>query len=306
MWSGLVLWIALASTAYLGTTVGALAISWSFHAGVALIPLFLVDFVWGHRRRATTSFVVMVVAFAPWLPTMWQARAGSPAKGQPTFSALVANTFYGSGRDEALTADIEATNAGLVALLEPPNSLPQHMVATGRWTVLGAHTPGEKWNIALMVQSALIAPGGPLVVTSTQTLARPYTDSVTIEADLLWQGRALHVSAVHAPAPTDPDQQAQRLRLLPDLAERAGGRPLLLLADLNATMASPLWRTMMQQGLRRPTGPTPRTWPSWFGPAGLSIDHALVTEQLGAEPAQPVWLTSSDHRGVLVKVGWAR
>lgn len=310
-WWGLVAWVLLAPTVYLGWTVGDLTVAWSLHAAAVA----LVVAVWRATRRpadrspakrggrappALVALAVAVVGAGPWLPPLSDPRAPDLARGAPRLRVMVANTFYDPPRHEDLTRDIEATGASLVALIEPPPGLAGYLAGTGRWRVLAEHEPGDKHDIALVLRQ-----DAPVEVLSAAPVIRPYTPTVTVQARLRWQGQVFTVLAAHPPAPTHPVQQAERLRLIPELAAevRGGSEPALLLADTNTALASPLWRVLAEAGLRRPPGLNPGTWPSPLGPLGLAIDHVLSTAPFSVTPAIPVWLTGSDHRGVVVDVG---
>ncbi len=300
----MLIWIAVGPCVHWGWMVGALTISWSLHAGLGLLPYLLLDIRGRRWPRVGAAVFALGVAWLPWTGPLQDARVSNPSSEGPKLRLLVANTFYRPARHEALTADIEASGAGLVALLEPPASLPNYMAGTGRWRVLAQHAQGPtKWNIALMAREDLLRPSGGLQVRTATAVRRAFTESVTIEAHVRWMQRDLHIIAAHAPAPTDPEQHAQRLRFIPALG-RSLGTPGVLLADLNTTMVSPLWRALMQEGLRRPSGPTPMTWPSWFGPVGVAIDHALFKGQVLAGSAEPVWLSGSDHRALRVDMAF--
>lgn len=303
IWWALLVWIVLGPSAHLGWMVGALTVSWSLHAGFALLPYLASDLRRRSWPRVGAGLVALGLAWWPWTGPLQDARAPNPSSDEPRLRMMVANTFYSPARHDVLTADIEASGAGLVALLEPPASLPNYMATTGRWTVLAQHAEGPtKWNIALMARTDLLGRSGGLKVHTATVVRRSFTEAVAIEARIQWMQRDLHVIAAHAPAPTDPGQQAQRVLFIPDLG-RSLDAPGVLLADLNTTMVSPLWGTLMQQGLRRTEGPTPATWPSWFGPLGVAIDHALLKGDLSGTATRAVWLSGSDHRGLIVDIG---
>lgn len=293
--------MALGWTVYADLMVGELAVSWSAHAALLLLPFLAWQAAAREARRAAVSGLAIFGGLMPWGAQLFEDRAPPLPEGAPALRFMVANTFYDPPRLEALTRDLEAARPDVVALVEPPSALPPHLAATGRWRVLAAHLPGDKNNIALVVRAAALAPEGPLEVVRVEAAARAYTPSVPIEAVLRWEGLEVQVVAAHPPAPTERAQHSERLRLVPELAARLGA-PGVLLADLNATRASPLWGMLVQSGLRRPEGAAPGTWPSWFAGLGLAIDHVLVTEGFVAAPAAPVWLSGSDHRGVIVDV----
>jgi len=295
-WWGLLAWVALAWTVYLDGLVGELTVSWSAHAAVALAPYLLWQLRTRRWRAAALSGVGVALGLLPWAPQLGDPRA--PAPEGPTLRFMVANTFYAPPRLEALTADLEGAAPDVLALVEPPATLPEHLAGTGRWRVLAAHVPGNKNNIALLVREGV--PG--LEVLTATAAVRAYTPSVPLEAELSWRGQRIHVIAAHPPAPTEPSQHTERLRMVPDLAASLRA-PGVLLGDLNATRASPLCAHLMQSGLQRPQGDVPGTWPSIFGPLAVGIDHVLAKGDLSLGPARAVWLTRSDHRGVVVEVG---
>jgi endonuclease/exonuclease/phosphatase (EEP) superfamily protein YafD len=299
-WWGLVGWVLLAPTDHLGWLAGALTVAWSLHAGAAAAVVAGWRLVRGRRRGAVAALGVAALGAGLWLPALGDVRAPALDPGAPRLRVLVANTFYAPPRLDELRGDVEATEASLVALIEPPAELAGHLAETGRWRILAEHRTGDKHGIAL-----LLAADAPVEVLTATVVRRAYTPTVTLEARLRWQGQVFTVLAAHPPAPTDPEQQVQRLRLIPELGAqvRALHEPVLLLADTNTALASPLWRGWAEAGLRRPPGVNPGTWPSPLGPLGLAIDHVLSTAPFAASPARPVWLSGSDHRGVVVEVG---
>ena len=124
-------------------------------------------------------------------------------------------------------------------------------------------------------------------------------------------GRALDVLATHPVPPKDRIQTGARNEHLVDLADEAtaGGRPLLLGGDLNATPWSPHFRRLVREGRLADSGRVfglQGTWPS-FAPAWLRIpiDHVLVSPQLRVRDRHTGRPFGSDHVPLLVDVAWA-
>jgi endonuclease/exonuclease/phosphatase (EEP) superfamily protein YafD len=83
--------------------------------------------------------------------------------------------------------------------------------------------------------------------------------------------------------------------------------PRVVVGDMNATPAWPLYRSLKRLGVdaARAAGSPRRTWsPQWWQPALLRIDHAFVhrADVLAIGRAR---VRGTDHRALIVDVGLA-
>jgi endonuclease/exonuclease/phosphatase family metal-dependent hydrolase len=121
---------------------------------------------------------------------------------------------------------------------------------------------------------------------------------------------ALRVAVLHATWPVLPQLAARRtgdLAALVDAARQRGTLPFIALGDLNISPFSPHFgATLAAAGLRSAAagrGWQP-TWPTFFPPAGIQIDHALVSPDIDVQRFGTGSGTGSDHRPILMDVAF--
>ena len=119
-------------------------------------------------------------------------------------------------------------------------------------------------------------------------------------------GRAIMVVGVHpySPSPRRPGRSWLRDRELDTIATRVGGadRPVVVAGDFNVTPFSPHFRDLLARaGLRDAAAGQgwSGTWPSWFWPARIPIDHILVGGPLGVASFRRGPFIGADHFPVI-------
>jgi len=128
-----------------------------------------------------------------------------------------------------------------------------------------------------------------------------------IQATLMAEGRPLRLFAIHTSWPMTPGAAAERNKELVLLAEQASATtlPLVAVGDLNLSPFSPYFRQLLADGKLRSAadgfGWQP-TWPSFLPPAGIQIDHALVSAGVGVRDFRLGPRDGSDHRPIIVDV----
>lgn len=122
-------------------------------------------------------------------------------------------------------------------------------------------------------------------------------------------GRTIAVVGVHpySPSPRNPGRSWLRNRELDAIAARVGGtdQPVIVAGDFNATPFSPHFRDLLAEaGLRNAAAGRGwlGTWPSWFWPARVPIDHILVGGPLGVASFERGPSIGSDHFPVVADV----
>lgn len=127
-----------------------------------------------------------------------------------------------------------------------------------------------------------------------------------IRATLMVANRPLRLFAVHASWPMAPASAALRNRQLALLAREARATqamPLVVIGDLNISPFSPHFQRLLKDsGLRSAAegfGWQP-TWPTYLPPAGIQIDHALITPTLRVRAFRRGPFTGSDHRPIVM------
>jgi endonuclease/exonuclease/phosphatase (EEP) superfamily protein YafD len=121
-------------------------------------------------------------------------------------------------------------------------------------------------------------------------------------------GRSLRLFGVHTSWPMAPRSANRRNEQLEELARHARATtslPLVVVGDLNVSPFSPHFRHLLEAGRLRSAadgfGWQP-TWPSFLLPAGIQIDHALVSPAVTVKAFSRGPFDGSDHRPIVVDV----
>jgi endonuclease/exonuclease/phosphatase (EEP) superfamily protein YafD len=130
---------------------------------------------------------------------------------------------------------------------------------------------------------------------------------VTVTKD----GMPLRFAALHAMWPMTPWFAAQRgadFAAVAAEARQRGRLPFVAVGDLNVSPLSPRFAVLLaESGLRSAAaglGWMP-TWPAFFPPFGIQLDHALVSPQIAVRQFVRGSGTGSDHRPILVDLAFA-
>jgi endonuclease/exonuclease/phosphatase (EEP) superfamily protein YafD len=125
----------------------------------------------------------------------------------------------------------------------------------------------------------------------------------TVAVSLEVEGQPLQILGLHTRSPLARDTMRSRDRELERSAQRSrsGGRPTVLLGDLNVTPDSPVFADLLKEGGLRDGLAGPGWHPTWrtdFYPLALRIDHVLASPGICFESAEVGPSISSDHRPV--------
>jgi endonuclease/exonuclease/phosphatase (EEP) superfamily protein YafD len=221
------------------------------------------------------------------------------APAQAATAALRFVTFNQHARNAnapAIGDWLERSRADIVALqeLSSPHavqalaaalpSYPYRQSQHGRWADI---TVFSRWPV-LDAQQVELVPGG----------AR------ALQLRIDWQGRPVTVVAVHLHWPVGANNVRLRnaeLQALAELARRTPG-PLLIGGDFNITRWSPVFEAALAAA---PLAECARgqglvsSWPSFFPPAAIRIDHCLASPHWRVLHAESGPALGSDHRPVL-------
>jgi endonuclease/exonuclease/phosphatase family metal-dependent hydrolase len=136
-------------------------------------------------------------------------------------------------------------------------------------------------------------------LTATDALSVDPRAETMLHARFFAGTREVDLFAVHANWPLGPRTTELRnlqLEALADHAARANG-PFVIAGDLNITPYSPHFRNLLDRGRLR-TAAGRRwipTWPTWFPPAAIQIDHVLVSADVGVQEFETGPRVGSDH-----------
>lgn len=132
----------------------------------------------------------------------------------------------------------------------------------------------------------------------------PWTEP-GVAATVNIRGQSLHVLGVHPCWPLGWAIAAERNREFGVIAAaaRSIGGQLVVLGDFNVTPFSPHFQAMLAQGgLRSAVRGWHPTWPTFLPPAGIQIDHALITPDLQVLRFDRGPTIGSDHRPIIVEL----
>jgi endonuclease/exonuclease/phosphatase (EEP) superfamily protein YafD len=106
-------------------------------------------------------------------------------------------------------------------------------------------------------------------------------------------------------APGSANRRNEQLEALARHARATTSLPLVVVGDLNVSPFSPQFRHLLEEGRLRSAadgfGWQP-TWPSFLLPAGIQIDHALVSPAVTVKAFSRGPFDGSDHRPIVVDV----
>ncbi|MBK8340444.1 MAG: endonuclease/exonuclease/phosphatase family protein [Flavobacteriales bacterium] len=123
-----------------------------------------------------------------------------------------------------------------------------------------------------------------------------------IEALVEVNGQPVRLLAVHAASPTNYGyfrKRNEQLRILGEYLARQD-KATVVVGDLNTVpWDSAFQRFCARTGLRATTATLQRTWPS-VGPFALiPLDHLLISPGIATASVRTVYISGSDHRGLL-------
>lgn len=291
------LWLALLG-GLLGPLAWPLDLLAHFRIQYAALFVLLACVLLAFRRYAVAAaaalgFVISAVPLFPYIMSepVSVAIAATPDE---TFRLVSFNVWF-RNPDMARTAEyIEKSQADAVVLLEltPQQaemlvpllpSYPHYHIEPSR---MGAAV-FTKWPM-LSAESVPLSPGG----------------AVAARLALDWHGTAVNVLGVHLNWPLGPRNSRFRNQELAALVRfsKAQQGPLLVAGDFNLTPWSQYFTDALEEsGLRDAAHGfgLARSWPAQFAPAGIRIDHCLLSPQWHSVSTRiGPWL-GSDHLPVV-------
>ncbi len=249
-------------------------------------------------RRPGLALAALALAALNAAPLLYYYAGGPerpPAVG-PQFKAVLINVFFLNGDHERVLAYVRDAGPDAVVFLE----------ATASW-VQDLRSLKDVLPYQARVGEIFVASRRPLEGLRAAPLAARDDGAVVFQT---WvDGLPLTLIGAHADWPLGPRAAAERNAQLEALGRlaRAVDAPLLVLADLNTTAFSPVFRTLLEQGglgdCAAGRGLHP-TWPALFPPLYLQIDHCLRGPGLEVTQLTTGPFVGSDHYPLEVTVRW--
>jgi endonuclease/exonuclease/phosphatase (EEP) superfamily protein YafD len=303
-WRALNLILMLAAAPLVVATVGALAARhwWVFDlfshfrlqyviaAGLLCIAALALR---AYPTAAVLAAVALVHGFA--IKDLWLGGGARAAPGGLPLRVVSANVWGGNRTPDKVLELVRTSAADLVVLVDATRRRWQPVLAG-----IGAlypYTTGPVWGrgrapvilfsrFPILSENLLQAPRG----------RRPY-----LVAKLDLGGETLVVVGVHSssPRPTGSGHSRLRNRELDHIAEAVRGvdGPVIATGDFNVTAWSPHFEDLLAAGLRDAALGQGylATWPTWFWPALIPIDHVLLKGPLAVTSVRRGPAVGSDH-----------
>jgi endonuclease/exonuclease/phosphatase (EEP) superfamily protein YafD len=241
----------------------------------AVACLLLLIFAWRRRPVWTVLAAVTAAANVVWLlPHALSEAAADAERTGPTLRLLLANVQYSNFAHQAFS-DLVIEHQPDVIVVEELTPAWKQGIGPLRERYPNGKLFAREGAFGIGVLSRL-----PLQSAEVVDLGDP--DYPAIAARVAVGGRPLLLLAAHPPPPTSDTLFAIRNRQLKELGRRALelNAPTVVLGDLNISPWSPYFSALLHNArltsARDGFGILP-TWPSFFAPAMIPIDHCLVS-----------------------------
>lgn len=223
-------------------------------------------------------------------------RAAPPAAG-PALSVLTVNVQARNDEHAGLLRSIAETNPDVLLFVEFTARWGEHIASLGAQYPHQFRLPrSDNFGIALLSRYPL---------ESARELQLGAT--AAIDAVLVAPAGRVRLIGVHLMPPVSRTGAAERNAQLATLAAYIDKHddPLVVTGDFNLSPYSPHYGAWLAHtGLvdARPRYGLGFTWPSFFPPLGIRIDHCLVSDELVVADYHRLARFGSDHYPILVKL----
>jgi endonuclease/exonuclease/phosphatase (EEP) superfamily protein YafD len=249
--------------------------------------------VGAYRSAAVLAAVALVHGVA--IKDLWLGGTASAAPGGTPVRVVSANVLAQNRTPEKVLESVRAADADLVLLLDANGREWRHVLRELR--DLYPHYAPQAWRGR-----------GPVILFSRwpilaeQVMEAPRSGRPYLVAELALDGRTLEFVGVHpsSPSPSEPGDTRRRNHELDHIATivQDSDAPVIVAGDFNTTPWSPHFKDLLATaGLRNAAegkGYVP-TWPTFFWPARIPIDHVLLKGPLVATSVRRGPAVGSDH-----------
>ncbi len=146
-----------------------------------------------------------------------------------------------------------------------------------------------------------------VALQSTTKLNLSQAEIPSLLATIIFQDQLLHVLATHPLPPVGLQYFTDRNRQLAAIAsvQRASGDRFMVIGDLNTSSYAPNFKKLLAdtqlEDSRQGFGVLP-TWPAYFFPMMVTIDHCLVSKQIKVVKRAVGHHIGSDHLPIYVEI----
>lgn len=256
----------------------------------------------GRRPALALTAAAVAGAHLAWTAPELRGRRSLPpaAAGGPRLRVFSANIRFTAPDWVEVAADIAASGADLVLIQELTAA---NLAVLRREGAFAGYTD-ELVDARPRSFGSGIWSRYPLEEAEVRDLAGLPMSRARVKVD----GCSLQVWNVHTRSPLvgGLDRWHAQLRLLADEAAAAiaGGDPLVVAGDFNATYGNRDFRAILRRGLRDAHVEVGRglatTWTAWAAlPRLFRVDHVLVSEDVAVVDVRESPARESDHQGVV-------
>jgi endonuclease/exonuclease/phosphatase (EEP) superfamily protein YafD len=261
----------------------------------ALVLGLLALSVRAHGSAAVLAAVAVVHGVA--IKDLWLGGTASAALGGVPLRVVSVNVLAQNRTPEKVLEFVRTADADLVLLLDA-DKRDWRAVLDGLRQLYPHHTPQARSAPALLFSR------WPIV--SDRLLLAPRSRRPYLVAELAIDGQVLEFVGVHpsSPSPSEPRASSRRNRELDHIAQVVQGTdaPVIVAGDFNTTPWSPHFQDLLAAaGLRNAAegkGYNP-TWPTFFWPARIPIDHVLLKGSVTATAVRRGPAVGSDHYPII-------
>jgi endonuclease/exonuclease/phosphatase (EEP) superfamily protein YafD len=268
-----------------------------FRLQYALAALILLVAALALRNYRTAVVLALLALVHGWaIKDLWLGGTASAALSGMNLRVVSANVWAINPTPDEVLAFIRASDADLVVLVDA-KSRRWRQVLSELATLYPYRAPGS-WR--QRASPVILLSRYPVI--SEEVVRPPRGRRPYLTARLAVGGQELVVVGVHptSPSPTQAGDSRRRNRELDHiaLAVRDTDRPVIVAGDFNTSPWSPHFQHLVAAGgLRNAAGGHGyiATWPTWFWPALIPIDHVLLKGPLAATTVQRGPAVGSDH-----------
>jgi endonuclease/exonuclease/phosphatase (EEP) superfamily protein YafD len=226
---------------------------------------------------------------------LWLGGTAGAASGGVPLRVVSANVLSQNRTPEKVLEFVRAADADLVLLIDADGRDWREVL--GELRDLFPHHAPQAWRERNPV---VLFSRWPIVFE--QVLEAPRSQRPYLVAKIALDGRTLEVVGVHpsSPSPIEPGDSRRRNRELDHIADvvEDADAAVIVAGDFNTTPWSPHFKDLLAAaGLRNAAegkGYFP-TWPTWFWPARIPIDHVLLKGPIAVTTVRRGPAVGSDH-----------
>jgi endonuclease/exonuclease/phosphatase (EEP) superfamily protein YafD len=245
------------------------------------------------RTAIVLALVALVHGWA--IKDLWLGGTASAAPGGTPLRVVSANVWAINPTPDQVLAFIRASDADLVALVDARRRRWRQVLA--ELGQLYPYRAPKSWR-----EHAPVVLLSRYPVVSEEVVHAPRGRRPYLTATLAVGGQELVVVGVHptSPSPTLAGETRRRNRELDHIALAVvdTDRPVIVAGDFNTSPWSPHFQDLVAAaGLRNAAAGHGyiATWPTWFWPALIPIDHVLLKGPLAVTAVRRGPAVGSDH-----------